>query len=166
MHIEQWLPVAGYEGRYEVSSAGRLRAMPFQQRYLLRNGTPAFRMTKQRSLAHQGINSGYRIAHLHLDKKRTALLVHRLVAAAFCPGYFDGADVNHRNGVKVDNRADNLEWVTRTKNHLHAVSLGLNKMAQPVVDPATGRRYDSINQAARNAHKSHRSVSATFERAA
>lgn len=51
-------------------------------------------------------------------------------------------------------------------NHLHAVANGLNTQAIRVVDPATGRCFDSISQAARGARKAHRTVRATFIRSA
>lgn len=44
---------------------------------------------------------------------------HRLVAKAWVSGYFDNAQVNHKNGDKTDNRAENLEWVTASQNQLH-----------------------------------------------
>jgi hypothetical protein len=162
MRIEHWKDVAGYEGRYQVSSAGEIRALSFKQRYLLRNGAPAFRNTKERLIATQSINSGYSIVHLNLNNKRTAHLVHRLVALAFCEGYFEEADVNHKNGCKKHNCSENLEWVTRTNNHLHAVAHGFNKQAQPMRDPDTGIRYASIAQAAKGTRKSHRTVAKNF----
>lgn len=162
MRLEKWEDVEKYEGRYQVSNVGRARSLSFKQRYLLRNGVFSFRNTKERIVASQAINSGYRIVHLNLEGKRKAHLVHRLVAKAFCGGYFEKAEVNHKNGRKQDNQSENLEWVTRTNNHLHAVALGLNRQAQPVRDPATGVLHASISQAAKNVRKSHRDVSKRF----
>lgn len=158
---ENWKDVAGYEGRYQVSDEGRIKAVSFMQRYLLRNRQEAFRRTKERAISTQPINSGYLIAHLHFGGKRTAHLMHRLVADAFL-GSSTARLVNHKNGDKRDNRVSNLEWVTDAENKLHAVAIGLNSQAIPVIDPATGRRFDSIAQAAKGAHKSHRAVRANF----
>lgn len=52
-------------------------------------------------------------------------LVHRIVALAFCPNPMNAPDVNHKNGNKMDNRAENLEWVTRSQNTQHAYATGL-----------------------------------------
>lgn len=53
--------------------------------------------------------------------------VHRLVAKMFCAGFFPGAVVNHKNGIRHDNRAENLEWCTQVHNSRHAVASGLKK---------------------------------------
>lgn len=143
--MEQWRDIPGFEGRYQVSDLGRVKSLPFMQRYLLRNGREASRRTGERIVAQQLINSGYPIVHLHLDNKRTAVTVHSLVAQVFLAGA-PGETVNHKNGVKTDNRASNLEWATYSDNHLHAVATGLRPDAIPVIAPS-GRRFPSINQA-------------------
>lgn len=160
---EIWKDIEGFEGRYQVSNLGNVKSVPFKQRYLLRTGKEAFRLTKEKLLCLNVINSGYQIVHLYRNDKRSAYLVHRLVAAHFLPTA-SSETVNHKNGVKTDNRAENLEWATYTENHLHAVDTRLNKQAIAVVDPVSGKKYGSISQAAKGARKSHRKVSATFIR--
>lgn len=143
---EEWRAVPGYEGRYEVSDLGRVKSLSFLQRW--RHG---LRRTKERILAQQTINSGYRVVHLHIDGVRSAKTVHRLVAEVFCPGFDPALDVNHIDGDKQNNRAPNLEWLIRTANHDHAVSLGLNPAAARVrgVPIAGGApiEFDSMAQA-------------------
>lgn len=124
---EQWKAIPGYEGRYEVSDQGRVKSLSFLQRC-----DRGLRRTRERIVAQQRQNAGYMLVHLHLDNQRKALLVHRLVAAAFCPGTAPDLDVNHMDGDKSNNSAANLEWLQRTANHDHAVALGLNPAAVPV----------------------------------
>lgn len=143
--MEQWRDIPGYEGRYQVSDQGRVKSLPFKQRYLLRTGVEAYRTTPERILAQQKQNSGYMLVHLHLDNKRKACTVHRLVALAFVPGR--ALTVNHKSGIKTDNRAENLEWSSYTENHLHAVRLRLNKQALPV--ETDGVLFPSAAQASR-----------------
>jgi len=160
---EHWKDIPGFEGRYQVSDLGRVKSLPFMQRYLLRNGLEAFRRTKEKIRKLKSINSGYLTVSLWLDDEETTALVHRLVAAAFVLG--EGETVNHKDGVKRNNAASNLEWASYTDNHLHAVAMGLNKQAVRVVCPATGIVYPSISQAERAAHVCHSTISATWARA-
>lgn len=160
---EIWKAIPGLGDKYEVSSHGRVRTLPYLARFVhWRTGAECFRQTKVKILAQQVQNAGYPLVHLWHEDKRTALTVHRLVAAAFCPGFFEAADVNHKDGVKTNNHADNLEWVTRSENHYHAVKHRLRKTAVPMVDLSTGIKYDSIAQAAKAIGRDHHYVSAHF----
>lgn len=67
----------------------------------------------------------YRETCVNVNGKNKWLLVHRLVADAFCEKRPGATEVNHKNGDREDERADNLEWVTHGENLLHAYETGL-----------------------------------------
>lgn len=89
--------------RYEVSNLGRVRNARTGQ---------VLRPTKD--------GSGYLKVILCYQGLQKTCNVHTLVATAFVEGWREGLQVNHKNGVKTDNRAENLEWVTSSENHQHA----------------------------------------------
>lgn len=67
------------------------------------------------------------------------MYVHRLVAMAFCNGYFDKADVNHKDGNKSNNISSNLEWCTRSENQIHSIKVLRNKIG----NFTTGRKWQN-----------------------
>ena len=95
---EEWRPVVGYEGLYEVSDQGRVRSLISGR--ILR---PATRRL-----------SGHK--HVMLCRPSQVGLVHQLVAAAFLGPRPDGAETRHLNGDSGDNRAANLQYGTRSEN--------------------------------------------------
>lgn len=160
---ERWKIIPGFNDRYEVSDLARVRAVAALKRWVhWVSGKEGMRLTPEKILSTQVQNCGYEIVHLCIDGKRKACTVHRLVAAAFCEGFFADADVNHKDGVKTNNIATNLEWGTRLYNILHAVEMRLNKQAIPVIDPKTGIKYDSIAQAAKKAKHNARYIREYF----
>lgn len=80
---------------------------------------------KARALKPSMQNMGYLEVVFQHQRRTYKFLVHRLVAMAFVDGYSEGMTVNHKNGNKLDNRPENLEWITRGDNTKHAWSYGL-----------------------------------------
>ena len=166
MTEEIWLPIAGYEGRYEVSDLGNVRSVDVLVPYThWRTGARLERLKRGKPLPQQKTNAGYLIVHLHSDNTRTARTVHRLVAETFEPDADFSLDVNHADGDKTNNRRGNLEWINRSGNHDHAVDLGLNKQALAVICPRTGARYPSINRAAQATGRAAKTIREQWSRA-
>jgi hypothetical protein len=69
--------------------------------------------------------SGYLEVATSRNGKRVKELVHRLVGLAFVPGFESGLTINHINGIKTDNRPENLEWVSLARNTQHQWEIGL-----------------------------------------
>lgn len=74
---------------------------------------------------------GYYRINLHKDKKQIHKSIHRLVAEAFIPNPEHKTDVNHKNGIRTDNRVENLEWATRSENITHAYRVLGNSANKP-----------------------------------
>lgn len=75
---------------------------------------------------------GYLRVALQKDGKLKSYRVHRLIASTFIPNPKNKPQVNHINGIKTDNRVENLEWVTGKENMQHAYKLGLSFKLNPV----------------------------------
>ena len=71
-------------------------------------------------------SNGYQMVRLRGSIQKICL-IHRLVAKAFLPNPENKKEINHINGIKTDNRLENLEWATRTENMRHAFKTGLAK---------------------------------------
>jgi hypothetical protein len=113
---EEWRPVPGFEGRYDVSSLGHVRRW---------RGAAASVLETPLPLVGEIDRDGYHKVLLRAYPIRTKRFVHRLVAESFIGPCTDGMQVNHRDGVKLNNAAPNLEYVTCAENHAHAVRTGL-----------------------------------------
>lgn len=105
-----------------VSSFGRVKSLP-------RNGT----ILSERIIKPHLLKSGYLQVELSKNDKMHGFRVHRLVAVSFVPNPDSKEFVNHKNGNKIDNRAENLEWATRSENQLHAIYVIKTQKTRSVV---------------------------------
>lgn len=117
--LEEWRPVVGYEGLYEVSSHGRVRRVDATAR------GPAGRLLKLR--LNQG---GYPIVFLSRKSKQKLFRVHRLVAFAFLGNPGKGFEVCHADDVKHNNHVSNLRWDTHRNNMREMVKNGAPHLAK------------------------------------
>ena len=104
---QEWRDIPGFPG-YQVTANGLVRSVTRKVRCI-----GGFRTVQGRILSQfPSKSTGY--YQVDVSSKRQS--VHRLIALAWVPGHFDGAWVDHLNGNRKDNRAVNLEWVTRSEN--------------------------------------------------
>lgn len=120
---EVWKDVVGYEGFYMVSNSGRVKSLNRVSDY---NSRP----TKGIYIKDRKSNKGYFLIRLNKNGHASAFLLHRLIAIAFIPNPENKRCVNHINGIKDDNRIENLEWCTYSENNKHAYRTGLKKVSK------------------------------------
>lgn len=119
--MEEWRPVVGWEGAYEVSSDGRVRSVV--RIVKMGNGAGSMRTIGGDIMSSCIANNGYTKISLKFGSKSKTTSIHRLVAEAFIACEKTGMQVNHIDGNKLNNHVANLEWVTPGENTRHSISI-------------------------------------------
>lgn len=116
LQIEEWKPIEGYEGLYEISTHGRVRSLP-------RKGS------KGRIIKNSMSSSGYLQTHLCKDGIPKTYQIHRLVAKTFLDNMDGLPEVNHKDECKTNNCVWNLEFCTRLYNQNYGTAIARAVMA-------------------------------------
>ena len=111
-----WKSVKGFEGYYEVSNKGEVKAL---ERLVLNNGSPQH---KHERILKQGNSGKYKTVSLCKDGKVYAKTVHRLVAETFIPNPDNKPNVDHIDTNPLNNNVENLRWVTQKENALNPLT--------------------------------------------
>lgn len=138
--MEVWKDIQGYEGTYQVSNLGRVRS---------------YKKGKESVLKPIVASKGYTQVALYTNDIPKRLRVHRLVAETFLSNEENKPVVNHINGIKNDNRLENLEWNTHGENIRHAVRTKLkiavsgaaHYKSRQIVCIELGVLFDSLSDA-------------------
>ncbi|WP_204743166.1 HNH endonuclease signature motif containing protein [Pseudocnuella soli] len=125
----------------------------FHEKYFVNHYGQVYRPMKKGSIlpVHTRIDrAGYITVRLFKEGKTYTKFVHRLVAEAYIHNPFNKCCVNHLNGVKTDNRVENLAWVNHSENIQHAYDTGLLSAPgkRKVEDLCSGQKFSSIKEAA------------------
>ena len=148
--MEQWKDIPGYEGYYEASSIGGIRS---KRRLIIRSDGKKITLKRKKLKFHLQRYLGVKIYKNGIPKN---FKVHRLVALTFIPNPENKPQINHLNGIKIDNGVDNLEWVTQSENMLHAYKTGLKKPKKGYTIGEEGRA--NMSRAQKESYKNGRIV--------
>lgn len=111
-----------------MSSIGRIKR---HERISFSDTRGWHRPIKMKILKLKPNRRGYIRVHLSIKNIKFQVSAHRLVALSFIPNPDNKPHINHKNGVKDDNRIENLEWVTCSENNFHAHRTGLAPKKRP-----------------------------------
>ena len=134
-----------------------MKPVNYLGRYLVYPNGKIYSIWYKRFVKEILTTNGYCKFDICINNKKTTSLVHRIVAECWIENVDNKLEVNHINGIKSDNRIENLEWCTRTENNRHAWKTGLSKSSEKqrlsasklVLNTQTGIFYNSAKEASK-----------------
>jgi len=124
---EIWKDIGGYEEKYQISNFGRIKIKSVIS-HGVGYGSISNRLSPEMIKAQSNDKNKYLVSSLTKGNISKQFRVHKLVAEAFIPNPENKPTVNHINGIKHDNRLENLEWLTHKEQIIHAQSIGLRRI--------------------------------------
>lgn len=139
--MEIYKDIKNYKGLYQISNLGNIKSL---------NNS---KFKKEKILKKSLEKNGYETICLCKENKKKSYTVHRLVAISFISNTENKPQVNHINGIKTDNRVENLEWCTVSENTKHAYDNGfidLYKSGKHIASKLTNIEVSQIRVIGRN----------------
>ncbi len=118
----EFFDIKGFKGLYKINQIGQVLSCPKKIRE---------NYTREETIIKGHITSnGYPGVSLYKDGLKHDKYIHRLIGKQFIPNPENKPQINHKDGDKLNNRLDNLEWVTDQENKQHAYGIGLKKRGE------------------------------------
>lgn len=113
-------PIPGWEGFYEASYCGQIISVAHHRFWRSPRGCGFSKKIKPARIVPGTKRNGYLFTFLRKHGKQAQVLIHRIIGLTWIPNPLGLPQINHKDGNRENNHADNLEWVTPSENAIHA----------------------------------------------
>lgn len=153
---EIWRDIDEFSRQYQISNLGRVKSL---DRLVFHRGNGEYHLLKGKLLSTRNNNCGYVSVRLSKNGKTYTRFIHRLLSSAFIPNPQNKKCINHLNGIKTDNRLENLMWSSHKENIVHAYETELIKpKSKKVIDKCSGEIFENVKAAAASINRNYNTV--------